>query len=144
MVDFQITSSAVGRPIDTRWRVGKFGEGSEKSAQLDPTTLTSGTHYNLGGRTDNVVPSGLAVAKLASGLYAPFDPTAGTTGDPRRKLAGFVADVQGVDLGPTPSTSKPTFALAGIAEVDPTKLPVVAQRTNLGSAEAVLGIFKYV
>lgn len=144
MVDFQTTTSAVGRPIDTRWRAGKFGEGSEKSGQLDPTTFVAGTHYNLGGRTDNVVPSGVAVAKLASGLYAPYDPTAGTTGDPRRKLAGFIADVQGVELGATPSTSKPTFALAGIAEVNAALLPVVAQRTNLGTAEAVLGIFKYV
>lgn len=144
MVDFQVTTSAVGSPIDTRWRVGKFGVGSEKSAQLDPTAFTSGTHYNLGGRTDNIVPSGVAVAKLASGLYGPYDPTAGSGGDPRRKLAGFISDVQGVPLGATPSASKPTFALAGIAEVNASLLPVVAQRTNLGSAEAVLGIFKYV
>lgn len=144
MVDFQTTTSAVGRPTDTRWRAGKFGEGSEKSGQLDPSTFTSGTHYNLGGRTDNVVPSGVAVALLANGLYAPYNSTAGSAGDPRRTLAGFIADVQGVDLGPNPSTSKPTFALAGIAEVAPSRLPIAAQRTTLAAAEAVTGIFKYV
>jgi hypothetical protein len=144
MVDFQTTTTAVGRPIDTRWRSGKFGQGTEKSAQLDPTAFVAGTHYNLGGRTDNVVPSGVAVAKAANNLYVPFDPTAGSAGDPRRKLCGFIADVQGVELGPTPSTSKPTFALAHIAEITAALLPVVAQRTNLGNAEATVGIFRIV
>lgn len=144
MVDFQITTAASGRPIDTRWRVSKTGEGSERSAQLDPTAFTSGTHYNLGGRTDNVIPSGVAVAKLASGLYGLYDPAAGSGGDPRRVLAGFVGDIEGVELGATPSASKPTFALVINAIIDPTKLPVVAQRTNLGSAASVTGRFTYV
>lgn len=135
MVDHQIKTTAVGRPIDTRWRAGKLGESSDRPGQLDPTAFVSGTHYNLNGRTDNVVPSGVVLAKLASGLYGPYDPTAGTTGDARRKIAGLIGDVEGVELGDVPANSKPTFHLAVIAIVDPTKLPVVAQRTNLGSAE---------
>lgn len=144
MVDFQTQTTAQGRPIDTRWRVSKHGEGSERSGQLDPTYFTSGTHYNLGGRTDNVVPSGVAVAKLGSGLLAPYSSTAGTGGDPQRKLYGFIADIEGVELGATPSTSKPTCAIAVEAIIDQTKLPVVAQRTTLAAAEATIGKFTLV
>lgn len=144
MADFQVTKTAVGTPIDTRWRVSDFGVGTEVSAQLDPTKFTSGTHYNLGGRADNVIPSGVAVAKLASGLYAPFDADAGTEGDPQRVLAGFIADVEGVALGASPSNAKPTFALAVVAQIDKSKLPIASQASDIENAEAVTGIFHYV
>jgi hypothetical protein len=143
MVDFQTSTTAVGRPIDTRYRIGKFGEGSEKSGQLDPTAFESGVHYNLNGRTDNVVPSGVAVALAANDLYVPFDAEAGADGDPARVLAGFVGDVLGVELGANPATAKPTFALVGIAEIAADRLPVVAQRDTVADA-ATTGIFKFV
>lgn len=144
MVDFQITTTASGRPIDTRWLASKHGENSARPAQLDPTAFTSGTHYNLNGRTDNVIPSGVAVAKLANGLYGPYSSTAGTTGDVSRKLAGFIFDNEGVELGTTPSASKPTFALLVHGIIKPSVLPIAAQRTTLGAAETVTGSFVYV
>lgn len=136
MADFQVTTAVSGAKQDTRWRASAHGEDAARPGQLDPAAFTSGTHYNLAGATDNIIPSGVAVAELASGLYGPYDPTAGSAGDPRRKLAGFINDNTGVALGATPATSKPTFALLVHGIVRPSVLPITAQRTNLGSAEA--------
>ncbi|KJL39915.1 hypothetical protein [Microbacterium trichothecenolyticum] len=144
MTDFSVSKAVTGVPVDTQWRAGKHGQDSARSGQLDPTAFTAGTHYNLGGRTDNVIPSGVAVAKLASGLYGPYDSTAGSAGDPRRKLAGFINDDEGIALGATPATAKPTFARLIHGVINPSLLPVVAQRTTLGAAEAVTGSYIYV
>lgn len=136
MADFQVTTAVTGKKIDTRWRASAHGEDSARPGQLDPTAFVSGTHYNLNGATDNVIPSGTAVALLASGLYGPFDITAGTTGDARRKLAGFINDDGGVELGTSPSTSKPTFALLVHGLIRADLLPIAAQRTTVATAEA--------
>lgn len=141
MTDFTVQTAATGEAVDTRWRAGKHGEDSARPGQLDPTAFVSGTHYNLNGRTDNIVPSGVAIAKAASGLYVPFDSAAGSAGDARRKLAGFINDDGGVPLGATPSTSKPTFARLVHGVINPAYLPVVAQRTTLTAAEAGLSSF---
>ncbi|WP_100813020.1 hypothetical protein [Microbacterium lacus] len=147
MVDFQTTTSTVGKKLDTRWRAGKHGQESARPGQLDPTAFTAGTHYNIGGATDNVIPSGTAVALLASGLYGAYNSTAGSAGDPRRKLAGFVNDDYGVELAPAGASTtgaKPTFALLVHGIVKKSRLPIQAQATTLAAAEAVTGSFIYV
>lgn len=140
MTDFSVTSRATGENQDTRWRASSHGEDSARPGQLDPTKFTAGTHYNLNGRTDNVVPSGVAVALLASGLYAPYDAAAGTTGDPQRKLAGFINDNAGVSLGASPATAKPTFALLVHGIVKASRLPIAAQRDAVLTADATCSV----
>lgn len=140
MTDFQVTSGVTGENQDTRWRASSHGEDAARPGQLDPTAFTSGTHYNIGGRTDNVIPSGVAVAKLASGLYGPYDAAAGESGDPQRTLAGFVNDNAGVALGASPSTSKPTFALLVHGIVKASVLPIAAQRTTVKTATATCNV----
>jgi len=144
MTDFSVTSGVTGENQDTRWRASSHGEDSARPGQLDPTAFTSGTHYNLGGKTDNVIPSGVAVAELASGLYGPYDAAAGTTGDVRRILAGYINDNAGVSLGKTPATSKPTFALLKHGFIKASRLPIAAQRTTVTTAVATTGTFTYV
>lgn len=143
MTDFSVTSRATGENQDTRWRWSSHGEDSARPGQLDPTTFTSGTHYNIGGKTDNVVPSGVAVAKLASGLYGPYDAEAGEAGDPQRTLAGYISDNAGVALGASPSTSKPTFALLVHGIVKASLLPIADQRDAVLTADTT-GSFTYV
>ena len=144
MVDFQTTLSPTGRSVDTRWRASKHGQDAARPGQLDPTAFTSGTHYPATGADKNVIPSGVAVAELVSGLYGPYSSTAGSEGDPRRILAGFINDDEGVDLGATPASAKPTFALLVHGIVKPSALPIAAQRTTLDDAEGVTGSFIYV
>ena len=141
MVDFQTTSSPVGKRIDTRWRASKHGQDVARPAQLDPTTLTSGTHYPTSGSNANIVPSGLAVGAItASGLYGPYDADAE---DGHEVLAGYVNDNEGVELGETPSSAKPTFALLVHGFIKASLLPIAAQRTAVKTATTT-GSFIYV
>lgn len=140
MTDFSVTSRATGENQDTRWRASSHGEDSARPGQLDPTAFTAGTHYNIGGKADNVIPSGVAVAKLASGLYGPYDAAAGEEGDPRRTLAGYVNDNAGVSLGATPASAKPTFALLVHGMVKASRLPIADQRTAVIDADATCSI----
>ncbi|WP_054686466.1 hypothetical protein [Microbacterium sp. No. 7] len=144
MTDLKVKTSVVGEKVDTRWRAGKHGQDAARPGQLDSSAFTAGTHYNIGGATDNIIPSGVAVAILANGMYGPYDAAAGTTGDPRRKLAGFINDDAGVPLGDAPATADPFFALLVHGIVKPSLLPIAGQRTTLGNAEAVTGSFIYV
>lgn len=138
MTDFSVTSRATGENQDTRWRASSHGEDSARPGQLDPSKFTAGEHYNIGGKTDNVIPSGVAVAKLASGLYGPYDAAAGDAGDPQRTLAGYVNDNAGVAL-----SAKPTFALLVHGIVKASALPIAAQRESVLTADAT-GSFTYV
>lgn len=144
MSDFKVKTSVVGEKVDTRWRAGKHGQDSARPGQLDSSAFTSGTHYNLNGATDNIIPSGVAVAKLANGMYGPFNSTAGTTGDPSRILAGYINDDAGVPLGDSPATADPTFALLVHGIVKKSYLPIVGQRSTIAAAEGVTGSFIYV
>lgn len=144
MVDFQTTVSKVGRKVDTRWRAGKHGQDSARPGQLDASAFTEGTHYVTTGADAYWIPSGTAVARLASGLYGPFSSTAGAGGDVRRIHAGFVNDDEGVYIGPTPSAAKPTFARLVHGIVKKSRLPIQAQATTLAAAEGVTGSFIYV
>ncbi|MDY0829128.1 hypothetical protein SK224_08315 [Microbacterium sp. BG28] len=141
MVDFQTTTTKVGRKQDTRWRASQHANDVARPGQLNPTLFTAGTHYNLNGATDNVIPSGVAVGQVtATKLYGPYDATAT---DGRQTLAGFINDNQGVELGATPATAKPTFALLVHALIKASVLPIAAQRTAVKTATAS-GSFIYV
>lgn len=138
MTDFSVTSGVTGENQDTRWRASSHGEDTARPGQLDPTKFTSGTHYNLGGRTDNVVPSGVALGQItATKLYGPYDSTAT---DGREKLAGFLNDNAGVSLGKTPASSKPTCAVLKHGIVKPSLLPIAAQRTAVLTATATCSV----
>ena len=138
MTDFSVTSRATGENQDTRWRASSHGEDSARPGQLDPTKFAAGTHYNLNGRADNVVPSGVAVGEItATKLYGPYDAAAT---DGREKLAGYVNDNAGVSLGASPATAKPTFALLVHGIVKPSRLPIAAQRAAVLTADATCSV----
>ena len=72
-MDLTIDSSVTEARHDTRWRTSKHGQANGQPGTLDLTKFIEGTHYNIGGRKDNVIPSGVAVVlNGASGLYEPF------------------------------------------------------------------------
>lgn len=135
MSDFQTTKSSFGRALDTRWRTGKHGEDGARPGQLDPTAFTAGTHYNLPGKpANNTIPSGTALQKLGSGLYGPLVASG--------VLAGYVNDDYGVELGATPATAKPTFALLIHGVINPDFLPIAAQKALVAAADTT-GLFTY-
>lgn len=143
MTDFSIKSRATGVKQDTRWRASAHGEDSARPGQLDMTKFTSGTHFNIAGQDKNTIPSGVAVALLANGLYAPYDPAAGADdSDPQRKLAGFINDNEGIVLGDSPSTAKPTFALLWHGGIKASVLPIAAQRVAVKTAPTS-GLFSF-
>jgi len=136
MTDFSVTKAVVGVPVDTRWRAGKHGQDAARPGQLDASKFTDGTHYNIGTRDDNIIPSGVAVGQItASGKYGPYDSTAE---DGRETLAGFIND----DGGVTVSTNA-TFALLVHGIVKASMLPISGQRTAVKTADTT-GSFIYV
>lgn len=145
MTDFAIDTSTTSPRVDTRWRTSKFGKDHARSGTLDVTKFTAGTHYNIGGRTDNVIPSGVAVTlNAATGLYEPWVAAADRANDP--VLAGYINDDQGIDVyrrAGVAASTKASFALLVIGILDATLLPVVAQRSTVKDAPE-LGQFTYV
>lgn len=151
MTDFTVDSKATPGQ-DTRWRAGRLGVDEARPGTLDLTAFTSGTHYGITGSLygADVIPSGVAVAKNAAGNYVPFDPAAGSEGDPRRVLAGFINDDAGIPVkresGAT--STKSTFSLLITGIIDAPKLPIVAQRTSVlvtrTTAPFASGTFTYV
>lgn len=139
MTDFSVTSRATGENQDTRWRASSHGEDSARPGQLDPTKFIAGTHYNIGGKNDNVIPSGVAVVKLGSGLYGPYVPAADPEDD-QPVLAGYINDNAGVSLGASPSSAKPTFALLVHGIVKASRLPIAAQREAVIGADATCSV----
>lgn len=133
MTDFSVTSRATGENQDTRWRASSHGENTARPGQLDASTLTNGTHFNIGGKTDNVVPSGLALGQItASKKYGPYDATAT---DGREVLAGYLNDNAGVPL-----SANATIAVLKHGIVKPSLLPVAAQRAAVVTATASCSI----
>lgn len=75
-MDFAIDTSTTEPRIDTRWRTSKHGQANGQPGTLDLNKFVEGTHYNIGSRKDNVIPSGVAVILNAAGLYEPFNAAA--------------------------------------------------------------------
>lgn len=137
MTDFTVETKATAGQ-DTRWRAGRLGVDEARPGTLDISAFTSGTHFNITGSLygADVIPSGVAVAKNAAGDYVPFDPAAGSAGDPRRVHVGFINDDAGIptkrDSGA--ASAKSTFSLLVTGVIDTAKLPVAAQRAAVVTA----------
>lgn len=78
---------------DQSWLGSDHGLANARTAVLDVSTFTAGTHFPNG-----YIPSGLPVA-LVGGVLVPYDATEGTTTG-AGILAGFVLTDQKV-IGPT-------------------------------------------
>lgn len=145
MTDFTVDSSATGG-IDTRWRASKHGQANGIPGTLDISAFVSGTHYNIPGNRygADIIPSGVAVAKAASGLFVPFDPAAGSEGDPRRTFAGYINDDEGIPVkrASGATSAKSSFSLLKHGIIDAALLPVSAQRTQVKTATTT-GNFTY-
>lgn len=145
MTDFAIDTSRTEPRIDTRWRASKFGQDHAQPGTLDLSTFVEGTHYNIGGRTDNVIPSGVALTKNAtSGLYEPWTP--GASAEDHPNLAGFINDDAGIELFRRTGVAKSTkaaFALLIVGGIDATRLPVSAQRAPVQVAPTT-GLFTFI
>lgn len=133
MSDFSITTENTGAPVDTRWRASAHGQTVAQPGVLDLSKFVSGTHYNIGGRTDNVIPSGVAVTLNATtGMYEPWveDQVTPLTVD------GYVNDNSGVQVKRADGTTAVKGAFARLLHgfVDAQYLPVAGQRTAVKSA----------
>ena len=152
MADYNITSTSVDNPVDTRWRASSHGNNVAQPGTLDLTEFVEGVHYNIGDREDFVIPSGVAVQKDAdTGMYVPWvpgTPAEGEEGDEGYKpaveaapVAGFINDNLGVEIKRADGTisEKAPFARWMHGVVDASFLPVAEQAAALpGSVHAVL------
>ena len=117
MTDFTVQTTKTGRAIDSRWRASRHGHGTARPGQIDATKFTEGVNV-FGG----IIPSGVALSELPSGLYRPWNPAAaaGTEGS---VLDGFVDDESGVVLSPNA-----TIAVLKHGDIATPYLPIAAQR----------------
>jgi len=147
MADFAITSTHVDNPVDTRWRASHHGQTTAQPGTLDLTEFVEGVHYNIGGRTDFVIPSGVAVQlDKDSGMYVPWvpgTPAEGDEGEPGYKpaveaepVAGFINDNEGVEIKRADGTVSETSPFARLLHgfVDVAFLPVATQAAALKGA----------
>lgn len=139
MTDFSVQKTVTGRKIDSRWRAGAHGHGTAVPGQLDPSKFTKGTHYG----DDGILPSGIALSKLASGLFGPWDPTA-ADGAAQSVVDGYIDDELGVPIVVNGVTvAKPTVAVLKHSEIAVPYLPIVGQRAGIRTAKTS-GLFIYV
>jgi hypothetical protein len=140
MVDFQTTTTLVGKPINKSWLHARHGQEVAVPGQLNASLFTADTHYPTTGATAYIIPSGVAVGRVtATGRYGPYDSTAV---DGRAVLAGYINDDEGVELIQPVSGAKPTFALLKHGVIKASKLPITAQRTAVLTANST-GSFIY-
>lgn len=137
MTDFS-TSVRRTAPVDTRWRTSKHGEANATPGMILVSNLVEGTHYNVGGRKDYIVPSGLALTwDSDSKTYKPFDGT---------NLDGFVNNDEGVSVRNAVGETSKQVAVAVLVHgiVDPRFLPITDQRTSVPAATAGAGVFSFI
>lgn len=141
-MDFAITSTQVDNPVDTRWRASRHGQFTAQPGTLDLTKFTSGTHYNLGGRTDGIIPSGVAVQyNSTSKMYEPWNPSGVGGADPL-PIAGYINDNQGVAVKRADGTTATKAAFARLMHgiLDAQYLPIAGQRSAVKSADHTVQI----
>lgn len=139
MSDFAITTTTVEPRVDTRWRASRHGQFVAESGTLDLSKFVAGTHYNIGGRKDNVIPSGVAVEyDAASKMYVPWDPAA----DDVAPIAGYINDNQGIDVYRADGTRSPKAPFARLIHgfLEAKYLPIAAQAAAAPAAETVTQI----
>ncbi|MGK0740429.1 hypothetical protein ACSHWG_00870 [Leucobacter sp. Z1108] len=146
MTDFSIDTTQVGVPIDTRWRASSHGQDAARPGTLDLSKFTSGTHFNIGGRTDSVIPSGVALTyNGTSKMYEPWVASSDPGTTPHPTVAGFINDDSGVAIyrrAGVAASTKAAFALLVHGVVETSYLPVAAQRAAI-SAAPTTGAFVY-
>jgi hypothetical protein len=89
-MDLTVRSDGPWLPEDRSWLGSAHGTTATRTITLDVTAFTEGTHYPNG-----FIPSGIVLAELASGLFAPY--------------AGRTAEVQSVTITGVPTGG--TFTL---------------------------------
>lgn len=136
MSDFAITTTSVEPRVDTRWRASRHGQFVAESGTLDLSKFVAGTHYNIGTRKDNVIPSGVAVElDAATKMYVPWDPAAGTVAP----IAGYINDNQGINVFRVDGTRSPKAPFARLIHgfLEAKYLPIEAQATAAPTAATV-------
>ncbi|MBU3995583.1 MAG: hypothetical protein KKF42_07390 [Actinobacteria bacterium] len=136
-MDFSVTSTQIDNPVDTRWRASRHGQFAAQPGVLDLTKFTSGTHFNIGGRTDGIIPSGVAVQyNSTSKMYEPWNPVAVEPETEPLPIAGYINDNQGVATKRADGTNAPTAAFARLLHgfLDAQYLPVAAQAAAVKTA----------
>lgn len=142
-MDFAVTSHQVDNPVDTRWRASRHGQFTAQPGQLDLTKFTSGTHYNIGGRTDGIIPSGVAVQYNAtSKMYEPWNPEAVEPATDPLPIAGYINDNQGVATKRADGSTATKAAFARLLHgiLDASYLPVAAQAAAVKTAESTVQV----
>lgn len=126
MSDFAITRTNTENRVDTRWRASQHGQFTAQPGTLDLTKFVDGTHYNIGSRKDNVIPSGVAVQlNSTSGMYEPWDPAAVEVAP----IDGYINDNQGINVLRKDGTESPKAPFARLLHgfLEARFLPVQAQ-----------------
>lgn len=135
-MDLGITTVSTGGS-DQSWLASRHGLDNGQPRTLDISKFTSGTHYDA---TTKVIPSGVALGIVtATGLVGPFDATAN---DGREVLDSYLIAPE--PIGRTDG-SLASSVIAGVLVhglIHQNRLPVVAQRTTVESAETT-GVFSY-
>jgi hypothetical protein len=135
-MDLGITTVSTGGS-DQSWLASRHGLDNGQPRTLDISKFTSGTHYDA---KTKVIPSGVALGIVtATGLSGPFDAAAT---DGREVLDGYLIAPEPV--GRADGSVAPTV-IVGVQVhglIHQNRLPVVAQRTTVESAETT-GVFSY-
>lgn len=135
-MDLGITTVSTGGS-DQSWLASRHGLDNGQPRTLDISAFTSGVHYDA---TTKVVPSGVALGVVtATGLAVPFDATAS---DGREVLDSYLIAEEPLLKGDGTLASKPIVGVTVHGLIHQNRLPVVAQRTTVESAETT-GVFSY-
>lgn len=135
-MDLSITTTHIDNPVDTRWRASRHGQFTAQPGTLDVSKFVAGTHYNIGGRTDSVIPSGVAVQYNAtSKMYEPWNPVGVGEADPL-PIAGYINDNQGIATkrADGSASTKAGFARLLHGILDAQYLPVASQAAAVKTA----------
>lgn len=109
---------------DLTWLRSNHGISNGLPRTLDISKFTAGTHYDA---STKVLKSGIGLAKVtATGLYGPFDTTA--TDGRQTALDSFLLVEESLLLPDGSTSAKVAVAVIRHAIIDPTKLPIAAQR----------------
>lgn len=137
MSDFAITTTQTEPRVDTRWRASRHGQFTAESGTLDLSKFVAGTHFNIGSRKDNVIPSGVAVTLNAvSKMYEPWAPSADPETTPHPVIAGYINDNQGINVFRADGTRSPKAPFARLIHgfLDAKYLPIAAQAAAVKAA----------
>lgn len=135
-MDLGITTVSTGGS-DQSWLASRHGLDNGQPRTLDISKFESGTHYDA---TTKVIPSGVALGIVtATELAVPFDPAAT---DGSEVLDSYLIAPEAI--GRTDGSVADRVIVGALVHglIHQNRLPVVAQRTTVESAETT-GVFSY-